>query len=322
MEIAVHPEIHTYSGGLGILAGDAARAAADLDLPMVFVTLMSRSGYLRQQLDAAGHQTDAPDPWYPQDFAQPLPTMVAVPIGGRQVWVRPWLYVLSRPTGGIAPILLLDTDVSENDSADRGIAGRLYGGDTELRLKQEIVLGIGGETVLRALGGYPMDVAERSYEPVTHTDLRRIVELVLGKLEDIYTHTVVAKLYRNRLLAMTLCQGSAQHYVDLRRGVKDLDVWLFFKAGLAKPFPYRARWTIDFGPSHLGRHPLDRGYEGRRIDLIGRSIAMHRGDTPGAAIARWLTNPGGSPSYIRQRPIIGLHPENLFAQRLWMPIPV
>jgi starch phosphorylase len=152
MEIAVSPEIHTYSGGLGILAGDAARAAADLALPMVFVTLMSRSGYLRQQLDAVGHQADAPDPWYPQDFAEPLPTMVAVPIGGRSVWVRPWLYVLSCPTGGVAPILLLDTDLSENDSADRGIVGRLYGGDVELRLKQEIVLGIGGEMLLRALG--------------------------------------------------------------------------------------------------------------------------------------------------------------------------
>lgn len=152
MEIAILPGIQTYSGGLGILAGDAARAAADLDLPMVFVTLVSRAGYLRQQLDAAGHQADVPDPWEPKDLARPLPTMTAVPMGGRPVWVRPWLYVLSCPTGGIAPILLLDTDVSENDPADRGITSRLYGGDAELRLKQEIVLGIGGERLLRALG--------------------------------------------------------------------------------------------------------------------------------------------------------------------------
>ena len=152
MEIAIAPEMPTYSGGLGILAGDTARAAADLDLPIVFVTLISRAGYLRQELDAAGHQGDVPDPWDPQRWARPLPAMVAVPIGERAVWVRPWLYVLQCPTGGAVPILLLDTDVSENDPDDRNITGRLYGGDAELRLKQEIVLGIGGEMLLRALG--------------------------------------------------------------------------------------------------------------------------------------------------------------------------
>jgi starch phosphorylase len=100
----------TYSGGLGILAGDTARAAADLDLPIVFVTLISRSGYLRQELDAAGHQHDVPDPWEPQRWARALPAMVAVPIAERPVWVRPWLHVLQCPTGGAVPILLLDTE--------------------------------------------------------------------------------------------------------------------------------------------------------------------------------------------------------------------
>jgi glycogen phosphorylase len=152
MEIAIWPEMPTYSGGLGILAGDTARAASDLELPIVFVTLVSRAGYLRQELDAAGHQGDVPDPWDPQRWARPLPAMVAVPIEERAVWVRPWLHVLQCPTGGAVPILLLDTDVSENDPADRGITSRLYGGDASLRLKQEIVLGIGGERLLRALG--------------------------------------------------------------------------------------------------------------------------------------------------------------------------
>jgi len=81
MEIAIAPEMPTYSGGLGILAGDTARTASDLDLPIVFVTLISRAGYLRQELDAAGHQGDVPDPWDPQRWARPLPAMVAVPIG-------------------------------------------------------------------------------------------------------------------------------------------------------------------------------------------------------------------------------------------------
>jgi starch phosphorylase len=152
MEIAISLELPTYSGGLGILAGDTARAAADLDLPMVFVTLVSRAGYLRQELDAEGRQGDLPDPWDPQRWARPLPAMVAVPIGERPVWVRPWLHVLQCPTAGAVPVLLLDTDVSENDPEDRAITNRLYGGDVALRLKQEIVLGIGGERLLRALG--------------------------------------------------------------------------------------------------------------------------------------------------------------------------
>src|SRR6516225_5693152 len=78
MEIGLQPEMHTYSGGLGILAGDAARSAADLGLPMVFVTLVSRSGYLRQEIDRDGAQIDGPDPWNPQDYTQAADVMVAV----------------------------------------------------------------------------------------------------------------------------------------------------------------------------------------------------------------------------------------------------
>jgi starch phosphorylase len=152
MEIGIRPEIHTYSGGLGILAGDAARSAADLDLPMVFVTLASREGYLRQEIDREGGQVDAPDPWKPQDYTRPVGAMIAVAIEGRTVWVRPWLYELKSPLGREVPIILLDTNVAENDPRDRTITNRLYGGDEIDRIKQEIVLGIGGERMLRALG--------------------------------------------------------------------------------------------------------------------------------------------------------------------------
>ncbi len=152
MEIAIRPEIPTYSGGLGVLAGDAARSAADLELPMVFVTLASRSGYVRQLVDAAGTQTEEPQEWDPRAFATLLPAMVAVTIDGRFVWVRAWLHVLEASTGGAVPILLLDTDISENAPEDRGITGPLYGGDNAFRLRQEIVLGIGGEMMVHALG--------------------------------------------------------------------------------------------------------------------------------------------------------------------------
>src|SRR6266508_820812 len=94
MEIALRPEIHTYSGGLGILAGDTARSAADLEVPLVVVTLVSRGGYLRQEIDSKGSQVDHSDPWEPDRWAVPLRAKVAVPIEGREVWVRPWLEVL------------------------------------------------------------------------------------------------------------------------------------------------------------------------------------------------------------------------------------
>lgn len=152
MEMALRPEMHTYSGGLGGLAGDTARSAADLDLPVVFVTLVSGEGYLRQEIDAEGRQVDHPDPWDPAEWATPLGAMVAVPIEGRQVWIRPWLYVLTCPIGQSVPVLLLDTRLDQNAPDDRGITDRLYGGDAAWRLKQEIVLGIGGELVLQALG--------------------------------------------------------------------------------------------------------------------------------------------------------------------------
>lgn len=152
MEIALQPEIHTYSGGLGVLAGDTARSCADLELPVVFVTLVSHEGYLRQEIDADGAQIDHPDPWATGDYASPLDAMVAVRIEGRPVWIRPWLYLVSCPLGHQIPVLLLDTDVDQNAADDRRITSRLYGGDSVYRLKQEIVLGIGGARMLDALG--------------------------------------------------------------------------------------------------------------------------------------------------------------------------
>lgn len=153
MEIALQAEIHTYSGGLGVLAGDTARTSADMALPMVFVTLLYRDGYLRQEIDAHGRQVDHADPWSPEDHATPLRAKVAAVIEGREVWVRPWLYVLKSPAGGsTTPVLLLDTDLPENQPDDRRITSALYGGDSAYRLRQEIVLGIAGLRILSALG--------------------------------------------------------------------------------------------------------------------------------------------------------------------------
>jgi glycogen phosphorylase len=152
MEITLRQEIHTYSGGLGVLAGDTARASADLRLPMVFVTLLSRQGYMRQTIDQDGWQQESADPWDPETYAVSLRAKVAVIIDSREVWVRPWLYRLESAFGDPVPVLLLDTDLPENAAEDRRITDTLYGGDDFYRLKQEVILGIAGLRILQALG--------------------------------------------------------------------------------------------------------------------------------------------------------------------------
>lgn len=152
MEFALHPAIPTYSGGLGILAGDTLRSAADLDIPLVGVTLVSRTGYFRQEIDADGRQQERPMLWDVTAEADALDAKVAVSIEGRTVWIGGWLYVLQGHMGGRRPVILLDTALDENDPADRSLTDALYGGDHIHRLKQEVVLGIGGTRMLQALG--------------------------------------------------------------------------------------------------------------------------------------------------------------------------
>jgi starch phosphorylase len=153
MEVALRNEIPTYAGGLGVLAGDTLRSAADLRLPLVAVTLVSRAGYFQQKIDADGVQTEHAALWDPARWATKLDAKVAVRIEGRPVWIGAWLYIIeSQMGGGRAPMILLDTDLTENDPQDREITHYLYGGDDVYRLKQEMVLGMGGVRTLHALG--------------------------------------------------------------------------------------------------------------------------------------------------------------------------
>jgi len=152
MEIALQNDIPTYSGGLGVLAGDTMRSATDLELPVVAVTLVSRAGYFQQEIDAEGRQIEQPMRWEPSNYAESLNAKVAVVIENRTVWISAWLYVLKGHMNGQQPIILLDTDLAENNDEDRQITDTLYGGDSAYRLKQEIVLGIGGTRLLQALG--------------------------------------------------------------------------------------------------------------------------------------------------------------------------
>jgi starch phosphorylase len=152
MEIALEPEIPTYSGGLGVLAGDTVRAAADLKVPMVAVTLLHRRGYFFQQLDAGGWQREEAVEWVIEDFLQEMPARAAVSVDGRAVQLRAWKYEVKSRSGHAVPVFLLDADLPENSDFDRTLTHYLYGGDAYYRLCQEVVLGIGGVRMLRALG--------------------------------------------------------------------------------------------------------------------------------------------------------------------------
>jgi starch phosphorylase len=151
MEIAIDPAMPTYSGGLGVLAGDTLRSAADLGVPLVAFTLAHRKGYFQQHLDLHGLQSEDVQPWDPADFCTEEPARITVSVEDRVVTVRAWRYDLVGRYGHVVPIYLLDTDVDENSGWDRGLTDHLYGGDTNYRLQQEIVLGMGGARMASAL---------------------------------------------------------------------------------------------------------------------------------------------------------------------------
>jgi len=152
MEIGLRSDIPTYSGGLGVLAGDTIRSSADLRIPLVAVSLISRKGYLDQEITPQGQQVERPVVWDPSKHMNELKERVSVEIEARQVYVRAWMYDYFSPTGGLVSILFLDTDLDENSPEDRSITDYLYGGDEKYRLKQEIVLGIGGVRMLNETG--------------------------------------------------------------------------------------------------------------------------------------------------------------------------
>jgi starch phosphorylase len=152
MEIAINPGMPTYSGGLGVLAGDTLRSAADLGVPLVAFTLLHRKGYFQQHLDRSGMQSEDVQSWNPSDFCTEEAARVTVSIEDRIVTMRAWRYDLVGRSGHVVPIYLLDTDLDGNSGWDRGLTDHLYGGDTNYRLQQEIVLGMGGARMVHALG--------------------------------------------------------------------------------------------------------------------------------------------------------------------------
>jgi glycogen phosphorylase len=152
MEVALENEIPSYAGGLGVLAGDILRSAADLGLPMIGVTLLHRRGHFFQRFNDEGRQHEDPVAWSPDDWLKPAEGTCKVEIEGREVTLRAWWYSITGFSGRVAPVFFLDSDVPGNDPYDRGLTDYLYGGNLRYRLCQEVVLGIGGVRMLRALG--------------------------------------------------------------------------------------------------------------------------------------------------------------------------
>lgn len=152
MEIAADPAWPTYSGGLGVLAGDMLRSAADMGLPVAGVTLLPRQGYFHQHLDEKGRQTEEPEHWQPEAVLERVEPVVSVRLQGREIKVRAWRHAVCGISGHRVPIYFLDVDLPENSAWDRTLTNTLYGGDDVYRLCQEAILGIGGIRLLRALG--------------------------------------------------------------------------------------------------------------------------------------------------------------------------
>lgn len=152
MEIGIDSKIPTYSGGLGILAGDTIKSCADLNVPLVAVTLLYKKGYFYQKLDDQGQQQELPCEWNPKDFLALLPKKVSVTIENRTVFIQAWQYRATGVTGYCVPVIFLDTDIAQNSDYDRSLTDYLYGGDEKYRLAQEIILGIGGVRILKELG--------------------------------------------------------------------------------------------------------------------------------------------------------------------------
>lgn len=183
-EFGIHETLPIYSGGLGVLAGDHVKSASDLNLPLVAVGLMYRQGYFNQSLNGEGWQVErytdlnmALTCLSPVLDAEGNPLQITVPIEDRQVHVRVWLAPVGRTR-----LYLLDTNVPENLEVDRWITGHLYGGDQDTRIKQEVVLGIGGARMLRALG-LPIEVYHMNEGHAAFLTLELLAEKIQAGLE-------------------------------------------------------------------------------------------------------------------------------------------
>ena len=218
-EYGLHESLSIYSGGLGVLAGDHLKTASDMALPFVGIGLMYRRGYFRQQIDADGHQEHA----YPDyDLSQlPLsrvqardgsPLTVTVPLPGRDLSVAVWTVAVGR-----VPLILLDTDIPENADEDRPITHILYVRGREMRLHQELVLGVGGVRALRSLGIQPSAWHLNEGHSALLLAERAREEVAAGRtLEEAWTHIARDSVFT---IHTPVAAGNERFSTDLIRAI-------------------------------------------------------------------------------------------------------
>ncbi len=199
MEIELTSAMPTYSGGLGVLAGDLLCAAADLGIPIIGITLLNRKGYFQQHLDENGNQHESPVDWNPETYLKRLSYKASVTIEKRKVWIGVWSYNITGISGGDVTVYFLDTALPENSPWDQTLTDYLYGGDEHYRLCQEVVLGMGGLAMLRAMNYTDIDVYHMNEghsalltlallrEETTNTDLSNITR---DNIEHVRNHCV------------------------------------------------------------------------------------------------------------------------------------
>jgi len=153
-------------------------------------------------------------------------------------------------------------------------------------------------------------------EIINHDDLQAFAARALSRLAEVYDRAPVAGSYKDRLLVLALAQGGALHFLDRKTGLKDIDIWAFYKGGLDRPFPVRARWTADLGISKFGKHPEDTTFSGRRMDILGRSVETRQNDDITTPVSRWLNGYSGSAHELRQKAVIAIYPHQLIGTKL------
>lgn len=196
MEIGLESAIPTYSGGLGVLAGDTLRSAADAGIAITGVTLLSRKGYFRQRLNDEGWQTEEPVNWPIDDYLLPVEQHAVVELDDRSVTIRAWRYDIKGNSGHVVPVYLLDTDAEENSEFDRTLTNQLYGGDQYYRLCQEVILGIGGIRLLRSLG---------------YNNIRRY------HMNEGHSSLLVFELMTELLQKLGVTKATSEHIEEIRR---------------------------------------------------------------------------------------------------------
>jgi starch phosphorylase len=289
MEIGLDPAMPTYSGGLGILAGDTLRSAADLHVPMVAVALLHRKGYFYQRLDPSGWQHEEPAAWPIDDFVEEVPERTTVAIEGRNLQIRAWKRDVVGHDGFRIPVFLLDSDLPENSDWDRTLTHFLYGGDAHYRLCQEVVLGIGGLRMLRTLGHHRIERFHMNEGHAAFLSVELLGErLREGNRGDIASEDVEA--VRRQCVFTTHTPVPAGHD---KFPIEAVQAVLGGSAVFARPDLYASDGSFNMTYVALNLSRFVNGVSQRHAEVASQMFPDHRiqAITNGVHAATWISPP-------------------------------